>query len=388
MHRANLVGCLLFGGIALFAQAPPRTAKEAINLANWALRDNRYDDAEAAFGLAASLDPKDPQIQIMLGTMLASQPNGIRPDQSRLERAKRAAAAYRLAVQIDPNPGTLRMLAQLLHNESLFAKEPERTQFLDEATVLFRRLLGLNPADKNALRTLGTMAVPKANDVVREARMKLRMEPDEPGPLKDPRVRADARSRVGGVIDEGIADLSKTIQLDSEDEGSMASLSALYRTRADLQDAAEASRRDIASADQWRKKARETTDQRFQAETNRPFGSYTRPHAWVFRGAASCIRVSAREHAAKLTKKVDPWYPEEAKKAGVQGSVQFAVSIDSYGKLLTAKLLNGDPLLVQAALDALRAYVYEPTHLNNERVVVETEVEVEVKPISVPRRGH
>jgi TonB family protein len=62
----------------------------------------------------------------------------------------------------------------------------------------------------------------------------------------------------------------------------------------------------------------------------------------------------------KLIKQVDPVYPKEAAKAGVQGIVILEATTDTYGRVANVKVLRGIPLLDQAAVDALKQWVYEP----------------------------
>jgi TonB family protein len=62
----------------------------------------------------------------------------------------------------------------------------------------------------------------------------------------------------------------------------------------------------------------------------------------------------------KLIKDVEPVYPEAARKAGVQGVVIMEAATDTYGRVANIKVLRSIPLLDQAAMDALKQWVYEP----------------------------
>jgi len=62
----------------------------------------------------------------------------------------------------------------------------------------------------------------------------------------------------------------------------------------------------------------------------------------------------------KLIKKVEPIYPEEAKKAKIQGTVILELTTDIYGRVKNAKVLESIPELDQAAIDAVKQWVYEP----------------------------
>jgi protein TonB len=60
----------------------------------------------------------------------------------------------------------------------------------------------------------------------------------------------------------------------------------------------------------------------------------------------------------------------------VQGTVQLSVQIGPDGTVQDVQLLSGHPLLVQAAIDAVKQWVYQPTLLNGNPVSVLTTVDV------------
>ena len=88
------------------------------------------------------------------------------------------------------------------------------------------------------------------------------------------------------------------------------------------------------------------------------------------------IRVGGEVEAAKLIREVQPEYPVLAKETRIGGTVRLKAVIASDGKVQDLKLLSGQPLLVQAAMDAVKKWVYRPTYLNGKPVEVSTEVDV------------
>jgi protein TonB len=62
----------------------------------------------------------------------------------------------------------------------------------------------------------------------------------------------------------------------------------------------------------------------------------------------------------KLIKKVAPVYPEDARKEGVEGVVILRVRTDEYGEVQQVKVLKSAPQLDDAAISAVRQWVYEP----------------------------
>ena len=88
-------------------------------------------------------------------------------------------------------------------------------------------------------------------------------------------------------------------------------------------------------------------------------------------------RISSGVQAAKLVVHPTPVYPAIAKSARIQGSVVLQAIIGKDGSVQNLKMISAaSPLLVQAAMDAVKKWVYQPTTLNGEAVDVITEITV------------
>ncbi len=77
-----------------------------------------------------------------------------------------------------------------------------------------------------------------------------------------------------------------------------------------------------------------------------------------------------------LVLRVQPAYPSLARQVRVQGLVVLRAVISRDGTIENLQVLSGHPMLVQAAVDAVRQWRYRPYVLNGEPVEVETEVKV------------
>jgi len=87
-------------------------------------------------------------------------------------------------------------------------------------------------------------------------------------------------------------------------------------------------------------------------------------------------RVGGDVQAAKLVHQVRPVYPPLARQARIQGTVRLQAVISRDGAIQNLQLTSGHPLLVPAALDAVRQWRYRPTTLNGENVEVLTQIDV------------
>jgi protein TonB len=88
------------------------------------------------------------------------------------------------------------------------------------------------------------------------------------------------------------------------------------------------------------------------------------------------IKVGGNVQSAAIIKKIAPVYPQLAKSARVSGVVHLAAIIAKDGTIQELHSLGGPALLIQAAMDAVKQWVYHPTMLNGEPVQVETTIDV------------
>ena len=88
------------------------------------------------------------------------------------------------------------------------------------------------------------------------------------------------------------------------------------------------------------------------------------------------IRVGGNVQLAKLVRQPKPVYPPLAKQARIQGVVHLNAIISKDGTIQNLTVINGHPLLIQSALDAVKQWVYAPTLLNGEPVEVVTQIDV------------
>jgi protein TonB len=90
----------------------------------------------------------------------------------------------------------------------------------------------------------------------------------------------------------------------------------------------------------------------------------------------SRIRQGGNVTAAKLKTRITPQYPPLARQTRISGTVRLHAIIGKDGTVQQLTLESGHPLLVQAALDAVRQWKYDPTLLNGEPVEVDTTIDV------------
>jgi TonB family protein len=88
------------------------------------------------------------------------------------------------------------------------------------------------------------------------------------------------------------------------------------------------------------------------------------------------IRVASGVSQTLILKKVNPEYPDDARRARIQGTVVLTIVISKEGNVAETKLISGHELLVPAAMDAVKQWKYKPYLLQGTPVEVETLVQI------------
>jgi protein TonB len=88
------------------------------------------------------------------------------------------------------------------------------------------------------------------------------------------------------------------------------------------------------------------------------------------------IRVGGSVQKAMLARQVRPQYPPLARQARIQGTVKLTAVIAKDGSIQELEVMSGHPLLVPAAMQAVRQWQYKPTLLNGQAVEVVTQIDV------------
>lgn len=86
------------------------------------------------------------------------------------------------------------------------------------------------------------------------------------------------------------------------------------------------------------------------------------------------IRISQGVTRGSLIQKIEPGYPSIARGARIQGQVVLAAIISKTGEIQNLVLVSGHPMLVPAAIEAVKQWRYRPFLLNGEPVEVETTI--------------
>jgi TonB family protein len=93
-------------------------------------------------------------------------------------------------------------------------------------------------------------------------------------------------------------------------------------------------------------------------------------------GAAICpalalaqLEVKTEELSRKAKTQVAPVYPEMARRMSIAGTVRLAVVVSPNGTVKSSKAVGGHPVLVNAAIDAMKQWKFEAAPTESSGIV-------------------
>ena len=235
-------------------------ARDNLNQGVNAFKNAKFADAVNHFKTAVELDPSLSSARLYLATAYRSQYiPGAESDENR-DFAKRAMEEFTKVYEQEPtNKLALQSIASLHFDEAQgFPALEDKFRKLDEAKNWHEKILKVDPSAKESLYTIGVIAWMKTYPVRKKARVELKMKDEDPGPIKDVKVRTQLAARNMPIIEEGMTAMRKAIEVDKEYDDAMAYLNLLLREKADISDTAALSRQYSDEADSWVQKAVDT----------------------------------------------------------------------------------------------------------------------------------
>ena len=236
---------LVFAAIALAAAnigCNKLRARDHINKGMQAFNSAQYPDAVEHFKTAVELDPGFISAHNYLAVAYMQQyiPGAESPENAKMAQA--AADNFKKVLEIEPNNTlALASMASLNFNQKRW----------EEAQQWNEKLVSVDPKNADAYYSMGVIAWSKWYPVYGTARVNMGMKQEDPGPLKDKKIREELKQKWIPVIDAGLAALDKALQINPEYDDAMAYENLLIRERADLADTKEEYEKQTKIADDW-----------------------------------------------------------------------------------------------------------------------------------------
>jgi TonB family protein len=289
---------------------------------------------------------------------------------------------------LERNPQDLRSTTGLAHLYDLLHNG-------DDAKQYYRRAIALDPDGPAPYYMIGLIDWQETFQARMAERVKLGLKPDDP--LLDKGVCQRLQEKNSTRIGEAMSMMEKAFQLRPVHDYVATYLGLLWREKADLEcEKDDARAADSKKAEEWLQRAEVSVDpdkRIIRAWTFGPApvngGSGGSSMGGVIGGIINStpvpvprpttpqrVRVSEGVTQGLLIKKVEPNYPPLAQQARIQGSVILQAEIGKDGTIKNLSLISGHPMLVSAAIEAVKQWQYKPYILNGEAVEVETQITV------------
>jgi tetratricopeptide (TPR) repeat protein len=239
-RRASALAALLIL-VAGVSGCSKLKARDLLNKGVAAFKNGQYDAAIEDFKQAKDLDPRLMNARLYLATAYASQYIPGAPSDQNVRLGTQAVNEFKEALEIEPtNLSAIDGIGSIIFQ---MAGQPYDPKKFEESKSYHQKHIDLRPNDPEPYYWIGvidwTLAF-RANGELRadynRNNIKKQVKDTDPLPAS---VRADYTAKFGAMVEEGITDLQKAIQVRPDYDDAMAYLNLLYRRKADMVESAD-----------------------------------------------------------------------------------------------------------------------------------------------------
>ena len=262
-RRASALGALLVL-VAGVSGCNKLKARDLLNKGVAAFKNAQYDTAIEDFKKAKEFDPDLMNARLYLATAYASQYIPGAPSEQNMRLGTQAVNEFKEVLEKHPNDlSAIDGIGSIIFQ---MAGQPYDPKKFEESKAYHQRHIDLKPNDPEPYYWIGvidwTLSF-RANGELRaeynKNNIKKQVRETDPLPAS---ARADYTAKYGRLVDEGIADLQKAIQLRPDYDDAMAYLNLLYRRKADMVESADERASLLKQADDLVDKVKEIKQKR------------------------------------------------------------------------------------------------------------------------------
>jgi Tfp pilus assembly protein PilF len=237
-------------------------ARDHLNQGVNAFKAGNYSLAADQFHLAIDADPTFGVARLYLATAYEQQyvPGTDTPENKKYWNA--AMDEFQNVLKEDPNSLLATQSIASLWFHAGDAKGPDQAEDMAKSEEWDKKVIAIDPKNKEAYYTLGVIPWLEFLTPDREARNSLGMTPEDPHPLKadtkKSTLKADLKAKFWQRLTDGIDDEKKALAIDPKYEDAMSYMSLLIRYRADLDDTQAQYEAEVKEANDWLQKDLET----------------------------------------------------------------------------------------------------------------------------------
>jgi tetratricopeptide (TPR) repeat protein len=216
-------------------------ARDLLNKGVAEFKGGQYDKAIEYFKQSKDLDPGLINARLYLATAYASQYIPGAPSEQNIRLGTQAVNEFKEVLDVDPNNlSAVDGIGSIIFQMAGTPYDPKK---FEESKSYHKKHIDLKPNDPEPYYWIGvidwTLAF-RANGELRAEynRGNIKKQVKDTDPLPSA-VRGQYAEKYGALVDEGIAELQKAIQLRPDYDDAMAYLNLLYRRKADMVESVE-----------------------------------------------------------------------------------------------------------------------------------------------------
>lgn len=240
-------------------------ARDKLNKGVQAYKGGQTDLAIEDFKTAKDLDPKLTNARLYLATAYSAQYIPGAPSDENVRNGQQAEQEFKDILASDPdNLSAIDGLGSILYNMGGTPFDPKK---FEESKTYHEKHIQLHPQDPEPYYWIGvidwSLAFRGNRDLREEYNKTAKKSIRDADPMPPP-LATQFKEKYGPVVDEGIADLQKAIQLRPDYDDAMAYLNLLYRQKADMETDPAARDADTKLADELVEKVKAIKQQKLQ----------------------------------------------------------------------------------------------------------------------------
>jgi tetratricopeptide (TPR) repeat protein len=250
-HTGFLLAVVLVA-LAAGAGCDKLRARDKLNKGVQAFKGGQFDAAIEDFKEAKQYDPGLLNARLYLATAYANQYIPGAPSQENIRNGRQAIQEFQDVLSQDPkNVAAMDGIGSILYN--MAGGPPFDPKMMEESKTYHQKHIQLKPGDPESYYWVGvidwSLAFRGNKDMRSEYNNNSRNKPVKDTDPMPPALAKQFADKYGAIIDEGMTNLKKAIELRPDYDDAMAYLNLLYRQKADTETNAEARDADLKAAD-------------------------------------------------------------------------------------------------------------------------------------------
>ena len=249
-HHTFFILTAVLVSLAAGAGCDKLRARDKLNKGVQAYKANQTDRAIEDFKEAKDFDPSLTNARLYLATAYAAQYIPGAPSDDNVRMGQQAMQEWQEVLDKDPNNlNSIDGIGSILYS---MASTPFNAKKMEESKSYHEKHIQIKPTDPEPYYWIGVIdwsIAFRGNKDMREEYNKTAKKTIKDTDPMPPALAAQFQQKYGPVVEEGLADLQKAMDLRPNYDDALAYLNLLYRQKADMEATPDARDADIKLAD-------------------------------------------------------------------------------------------------------------------------------------------